>query len=168
MILVGIGANLPSPRFGSPLATCEAAVAAMAQHGIGIAAQSRWFRSAPVPMSDQPWYVNGIVRVETSLDPVALLGVLNRIEADFGRVRGERNAPRVLDLDLIAYDDLVTDGRQTPVLPHPRMHERAFVLLPLADVAPEWRHPVSGRSVSWLLSEVSAEQITEPVESTGS
>ena len=84
--------------------------------------------------------MNGVAVVETSLPPGDLLALLHEIERRFGRERREVNAARILDLDLIAYGDLVrTDA--PPLLPHPRLHERAFVLLPLADVAPDWRHP---------------------------
>jgi 2-amino-4-hydroxy-6-hydroxymethyldihydropteridine diphosphokinase len=151
MILIGLGANLESPRHGPPAATLEAALVALADAGMKIAARSRWWRSAPVPVSDQPWFVNGVARVETTLDPVRLLALLHEVEADFGRVRSVPNAPRVLDLDLLDHDGLVRgDGRL--VLPHPRMHERAFVLLPLGDIAPDWRHPVSGLSLADLIA----------------
>lgn len=163
MILIGIGANLPSERFGPPRATCEAALSAIAEHGVTVVQGSRWFRSAPVPASDQPWYVNGAARVETALEPLALLGVLQGIEADFGRVRAERNAPRVLDLDLLAYGGRVMDGTHGLILPHPRMHRRAFVLLPLADVAAGWRHPVLGRSIGDFLADIPADQEIEVV-----
>lgn len=138
MIFVALGANLPS-KFGSPRLTLDAAIGSLAQEGGDIVAQSRVYRSAPMPKSDQPDYFNAVVAIETALDPSALLDVLNRIETRFGRERRASNAARTLDLDLIAYDDIVCDI--TPILPHPRMHERAFVLLPMAEIAPNWRHP---------------------------
>lgn len=150
MILIALGANLDHPRFGPPAATLEAALAALAEQGPRIVARSRWFTSAPVPPSGQPWFVNGVARVETDLEPVALLALLHAVEAGFGRERGEANAARVLDLDLLDCDGLI-QGEAPPILPHPRLHERAFVLLPLRDVAPAWRHPVSGLSVDDLI-----------------
>ena len=164
MIFIGIGANLPSERFGPPRATCEAALVAIEERGITVAQRSRWFRSAPVPASDQPWYVNGVARVETLLDPQALLGVLHDIEARFGRLRAERNAPRILDLDLLAYGERVMDGKDGLVLPHPRMHRRAFVLFPLADIAAGWRHPVLQRGIQDFLAEIPANQDIEPMK----
>ena len=95
-ILIGLGANLPSPEHGPPVATLEAAVAALAARGLAIRARSRWWESAPVPVSDQPWYVNGVVEVETVLTPEALLALLHEVEAEFGRHRSVPNAPRVL------------------------------------------------------------------------
>ena len=107
-----------------PVATLEAAVAALAARGLAIRARSRWWESAPVPVSDQPWYVNGVVEVETALGPEALLALLHEVEAAFGRHRSVPNAPRVLDLDLLAYGGLVRTGPQPP-LAAPSPHGRA-------------------------------------------
>jgi 2-amino-4-hydroxy-6-hydroxymethyldihydropteridine diphosphokinase len=149
-ILIALGANLPSPRFGPPRATLEAALAAIAAAGVRILRRSSWWESEPVPVSDQPWYVNGVAAVATDLEPVALLALLHRVEAEFGRIRGARNEARLLDLDLLAYGDRRREGPQPPLLPHPRLADRAFVLLPLAEVAPDWHHPVTGESVRQL------------------
>lgn len=161
MILLGIGANLPSPRHGPPRATCEAALAALECGQVAIVRRSRWFHAAPVPPSDQPWYVNGVAAAETALPPVDLLALLKGVERQFGRVHAVRDAPRVLDLDLIAYGDLVR--WEEPVLPHPRMSGRAFVLLPLAEVAPGWRHPVLGKTVEALIEDLHPGQVVRPL-----
>ncbi len=164
MIYIGLGANLPSRQWGAPRATCEAALAAMRAAGIRIVRASGWVRSAPVPASDQPWFVNGVVEVATALDPGALLRRLHRIEEAFGRVRGERNAARVIDLDLLAYGDMVQEAGAWPVLPHPRMHERGFVLRPLAEIAPGWRHPRLGLPVEALIAALPADQPVLPAD----
>ncbi|MGE3477476.1 MAG: 2-amino-4-hydroxy-6-hydroxymethyldihydropteridine diphosphokinase [Rhodospirillaceae bacterium] len=148
MILIGVGANLPSAA-GSPRQTCEAALVHLGRLGVVIAARSPWYETAPVPVSDQPWFVNAVARVETRLSPAGLLAALHLTEAAFGRLRTVTNAARTLDLDLLAYRDEVRTGG-APLLPHPRLHERAFVLFPLRDLAPAWRHPILGETAENL------------------
>jgi 2-amino-4-hydroxy-6-hydroxymethyldihydropteridine diphosphokinase len=123
---------------------------------------SRWFESAPVPPSGQPTYINAVaaLRIDRGemTDPARLLAWLLALEAAFGRERGAANAARTLDLDLIAIGDLVRDAPD-PILPHPRAHLRAFVLAPLADVAPDWVHPVLRRSAAALLADLPRQDI---------
>ena len=121
-------------------------------------ARSRLFESPPWPQpSDQPWYVNAVARIETALAPEKLLARLHDIEREFGRVRGVANEARTLDLDLLDYDGLVRAG--APTLPHPRLADRAFVLLPLRDVAPEWRHPNGFGALDALIAGLPADTI---------
>ncbi|HEY5208911.1 MAG TPA: 2-amino-4-hydroxy-6-hydroxymethyldihydropteridine diphosphokinase [Stellaceae bacterium] len=163
MILIGIGGNLPS-SVGDPAATITAAIGALTAAGVRVVARSRDYRSAPVPVSDQPWYVNAVIAVATDLSPFDLLALLHRIEARFGRARREVNGARTLDLDLLAYDALVAAGGDgAPFLPHPRLHHRAFVLLPLAEIAPGWRHPITGDTVEHLIAVLSPDQIATPI-----
>lgn len=163
MILIAVGANLSGPA-GPPLQNCEAALTALAEEGVRIVARSRWYRTPPWPVSDQPWYVNAVVAAETALDPAALLALLHKIEARFGRQRtaASLNAARPLDLDLIDYDGLIREA-PPPVLPHPRLEGRAFVLRPLSDIAPNWRHPKTGRILKDLLAELPTDAIAEPL-----
>lgn len=163
MIIIGLGGNLPSARFGSPQATLAAALEALEGEGLRIVARSRWYESAPVPLTDQPWFVNGAAAVETALDPEALLALLLRTEQRFGRVRSVPNAPRVIDLDLLLYHDNVITVPGGLTIPHPRLHERAFVLLPLRDIVPGWWHPVSGRPLDALIAELPGDQTIRPV-----
>lgn len=158
MILIGLGANLPHPKYGAPLCTCEAALTTLNCAEIGVLGRSRWYESEPVPPSDQPWFVNGVAEVTTDLSPGELLERLHRIEAAFGRVRQQANEARILDLDLLAYGRRVSAPGESPILPHPRLADRAFVVLPLAELAPEWRHPVSGLNVIDLAARLSAGQ----------
>jgi len=157
MILIGIGGNLDSPIHGPPPAALEAALAALPEMRVCVAACSPWYRSEPVPRSDQPWYVNGVAALATPLDPPALLAALLSLEARFGRVRSTPNAARVLDLDLLDYDGL-TLATESLILPHPRLHQRRFVLVPLAELAPEWRHPQSGMTAAALLARLPPEE----------
>jgi 2-amino-4-hydroxy-6-hydroxymethyldihydropteridine diphosphokinase len=161
-ILIAIGANLPSSH-GSPRQTCDAVLPELARRGIRVLARSRWFESAPVPISDQPWFVNGVVAVETALTPEQLLAQLHDIERSFGRTRREVNAARVIDLDLISYGDLVRASPAVPVLPHPRLKDRAFVLLPLADIAPAWRHPATHERLSDMINALPSDQTIRPI-----
>jgi len=150
MILIALGANLPS-QAGGPRQTLEATLERLEASGVHVLARSDWYRTAPVPASDQPWFVNGMARVETTLEPSALLALMRRLEQEFGRQRSVRNAARTVDLDIIDYDGRVENTPEL-TLPHPRMQDRAFVLLPLAEIAPGWRHPTLGETVESLIS----------------
>jgi len=159
-ILIGLGANLDSPRWGPPRATLAAALAALGSEGVVILARSSWYRSAPVPMSDQPWFVNAAASVATSLDAADLLVLMQAIERQYGRVRGERNAARALDLDLLDYRGEQVESPDL-TLPHPRLHQRRFVLEPLAEIAPNWRHPALELTAQQLLVRLDGAQ---PIE----
>lgn len=123
----------------------EAALARFRAEGIDILARSSWWRSAAWPDPGDPPFLNGVAIVRTDHDPHALMAALGRIEEAFGRRRGLRNAPRTLDLDLIAYGRLSGD-LDGLILPHPRAAERKFVMGPLAEIAPGWVHPGGGRA----------------------
>jgi len=157
MILIALGANLPSAA-GGPEDTLKAALASLGARGITVERQSGFYESEAWPDPSDPPYVNAVASVRTSLPPAELLRVLHEVEAEFGRRRGERNAPRTLDLDIIDYNGQVRHGQ--PELPHPRMEGRAFVLVPLSEVAPEWRHPVSGLPVSALIAAAGPAKLT--------
>ena len=140
-IIIALGSNLAGAH-GACEALLEAALAEFPRHGLTMVARSGWWRSAAWPDPSEPAYIHGVALVETALSPADTLKALQDLERAFGRDRGEANAPRTLDLDLIAFGRLVLD---TPGLrlPHPRAHERRFVMGPLAEIAPDWLHPVS-------------------------
>jgi 2-amino-4-hydroxy-6-hydroxymethyldihydropteridine diphosphokinase len=152
MILVGLGSNLTTARLPTSQSVLEAAYKSLERRGVTVVERSPWFRSAPIPSSDQPWFVNGVARLRTSLSPWQLLAALHEVEAEYGRIRSVPNASRTLDLDLLAYDDLIVEGTGGLTLPHPRLAERAFVLEPLALLAPQWRHPVTGLTAAEMLA----------------
>ena len=163
MILIGIGSNLASREYATPREIAAAALAAMPGIGIEIVARSRWYLSEPVPVSDQPWFVNAVATVATALDPGALLDRLLALETRFGRRRAVPNAARTLDLDLLDYDgQRLYSGAL--ILPHPRLHERRFVLAPLLELAPGWRHPVLGLSAAALLAALPSGQPVQPLD----
>ena len=158
-ILVAIGANLASAGGRTPMETCRWAAGQLGQiPGLELRGVSRWFATQPIPASDQPRFVNGAAWLSGAAEPCRMLEMLHAIEADAGRVRSGPNAARTLDLDLLAMDDFVV---ATPnlVLPHPRLHDRAFVLAPLQDIRPNWIHPVLRLSVTTMLAAVSGQDV---------
>lgn len=175
MIVVSLGANIGHAQ-RTARGTLEAAIGVLDAGDVRVAARSQWYRSEPVPPSSQPDYVNGAVLLETELDPWSLLKRMHRIETDFGRLRRKRWGERTLDLDLVDFHGFITfngwrggrPGQTQPdglCLPHPRAHERAFVLRPLAEIAPCWRHPVLGLSAESLLNRYAISQRCEPLAS---
>jgi 2-amino-4-hydroxy-6-hydroxymethyldihydropteridine diphosphokinase len=164
MILIGLGSNLTGSGFVSSQEVLEAALNAIKNNDIQVLEVSPYYRSAPVPISDQPWFVNGVAAVSTTLPPAALLEALHRVEADFGRVRMARNESRTLDLDLLTYDNRVIQEPEGLTLPHPRLQDRAFVLRPLGDLAPRWRHPVSGLTAAEMLALLAPGQEVERID----
>jgi 2-amino-4-hydroxy-6-hydroxymethyldihydropteridine diphosphokinase len=146
--VVALGCSLPG-SYPSREALLEAALAALASEGLAVVARSAWWTSAAWPDPTAPAYLNGVILVEAGASANETLATLHRIEARFGRVRTEANAPRTLDLDLIAHGRTVINDDGL-VVPHPRAHERLFVMGPLAQIAPRWRHPVSGRTAADL------------------
>lgn len=145
---IALGSNLGDSR-----QILTAAVQTLDQHPqISIVAQSHWYQTAPVG-PPQPDYLNGCVLLQTALTPEDLLQALLQVEAQFGRVRRQRWGPRLLDLDLLLYGDRIFDQPDLEI-PHPRMTERAFVLVPLAEIAPDWLDPVSGRAIADLVQTV--------------
>lgn len=141
-IIVALGSNLRG-AFASLESLLDAALDQFEAAGLHIVARSSWWKSAAWPDPAGPEYRNGVVLVETALGPRAVLDALRRIERDFGRERGEANAARTLDLDLIAHGRAEIDVPGL-VIPHPRAHQRRFVMGPLAEIAPSWRHPAQG------------------------
>ena len=144
---MALGCNLPG-AYTSREALLEAALDAFPSEGMTVIQQSSWWISAAWPDPSAPAYLNGVAVVATDLNPAETLAALHRIETRFGRARGEVNAPRTLDLDLIAHARTMTiDGL---VVPHPRAHERLFVMGPLAEIAPDWTHPTLGETAARL------------------
>lgn len=155
-VYLGLGSNL-----GDREAHLERGLAALRGGGVFLGTVSSVYETEPVGGPPQGAYLNLVAGGETSLDPEALLRVALAAEAEAGRVRGRRNAPRTLDVDILFYGDLV---RRSPelTLPHPRLPERRFVLVPLVEVAPRLRHPALGRTAVELLRECPDRSRVEP------
>ncbi|MEE9453438.1 MAG: 2-amino-4-hydroxy-6-hydroxymethyldihydropteridine diphosphokinase [Paracoccaceae bacterium] len=167
--IIALGANLPAAT-GTAFSTLKQSLRLFAGESLRIRKTSNWYSTPAFPAGSGPNFVNAAVLVQTALSPEGVLGALQRIEHALGRTRKNRWEPRLCDLDLIAYGDVVlpdldtfkhwqnlafTDQKtQTPpelILPHPRLQDRAFVLIPLKDVAPDWCHPVSGNNVTQMI-----------------
>ena len=158
-VVVALGSNLRGD-YASTEALLEAALAALEGAGMRILARSRWWRSKAWPNPAEPEFLNGVCLVETPMTPRETLEALHRLERDFGRNRDLANAPRTLDLDLIAHGRTLAAA---PALPHPRAHERRFVMGPLAEIAPDWIHPALGRPARELVAQADIGRDATPV-----
>jgi 2-amino-4-hydroxy-6-hydroxymethyldihydropteridine diphosphokinase len=160
-IILAVGGNLAGD-YPSLEALLEAALSAFLRADLRVVRRSGWWRSAAWPDPGAPAYLNGVAIVETQLSPRALMAAILDIEARFGRLRTEPNAPRTLDLDLIAYGRQVID-QPGLIVPHPRAHQRLFVMGPLAEIAPDWEHPVLGVTAAELAAKASVGRDAQPV-----
>lgn len=155
---LGIGANLSISGHDNPKSGCLAAIDQLVQKtGLTVLNISPWYRTEPVPVSDQPWFYNAVVAIETTLTPEQLITAIHAVESEMGRVRMERNEARVIDIDIVDFAGQIR--ADNPVLPHPRMHQRAFVLYPLRDLEPAWVHPVTKQTLAVLISELDDQNI---------
>jgi 2-amino-4-hydroxy-6-hydroxymethyldihydropteridine diphosphokinase len=160
LAVIALGGNL-SGDYPSVALALAAAAGRLPEAGFTVKAVSRWWRSAAWPDPNDPPFLNGVVLATTDLEPEQALRELHAIEVAFGRDRGKPNAPRTLDLDLIALGRTVLDGPPL-ILPHPRAAERLFVMGPLAELAPNWIHPVTGATAEQLASSAKIGQDATP------
>lgn len=177
--LIALGGNLPSAA-GEPKCTLVSAIAELSRRGLYVQLLSRFFHTPCFPAGAGPDYVNAVVAVETAISPDEVLAILHEVEAQFARVREQRWGMRTLDLDLIAYGKLVAPDSDTYrewegltleeqlhrapgqlILPHPRLQDRGFVLVPLCDIAPDWVHPVLGKSAIEMLAALPKDLVDE-------
>ena len=155
---IGIGSNL-----GEKVENCRRAIKAIGSDARNrLVGCSRFYRTEPMGKKDQEWFINGVAAVETTMSPRELLEFLLSIEKEMGRDRIERWGPRIIDLDILFYGDRVLNEEGLQI-PHPRLHERRFVMVPLKDIAPDLVHPVLQRTVSQILGELNAADEVSPV-----
>ena len=155
---IGVGSNLRGPK-----KRCGEAVRRLGEvKGIQVADRSRWYLTSPVGPVPQPDFINGVVQVETYLDPLGLLKALKKIEGDMGRKDTVRWGPRVIDLDLLLYGDEVRNGPDLTI-PHPEVVNRRFVLAPLCDLAPEMKHPEKLKTFREMLNALGDGQTVVPL-----
>lgn len=177
LTIVAFGANVTSDA-GKPHETLQIALKLINQRQFDVLRVSSWWRTPAFPAESGDDFVNAVAAFQSALPPPEVLSQLHEVEAELGRVRQKRWEPRSCDLDLIAYGDQIAPDKaeverlmalgltaidQPPpdqlVLPHPRMHERGFVLAPMAEVAPDWRHPILGRTTAEMLATLPAEHL---------
>lgn len=149
-IFIGLGANL-----GDPARTFAKVLGMLSQAGCEVVRKSKLYRTKPYGFADQDDFLNAAVEILTEATPEQLLQILQKIELDLGKKVVRENGPRLIDLDLLLYGDLVQKNSQDLTLPHPGVVERDFVLLPLCDIAPEFIHPETGNSLQTHLAELS-------------
>lgn len=154
IVYIGLGSNL-----GNRLANLKNAISNLAPQ-MAVKKKSSVYETPPWGYANQPAFLNQVVMVETYMDAEALLGHLKRLETALGREPSFQNGPRLIDMDILFYDDLILDTEPLSI-PHPRLHQRAFVLVPLNDIAPHLVHPVLGKPVSELLLDVDRMEIVE-------
>ena len=151
-VYIGIGSNLV-PEGYVDLHTALLNAITQLSNTVDVIAISPWYVTAPIPASDQPDFLNAVLHIQTDMTAHKLLESLQIIESYFGRIRSVQNAARELDLDILAYGSIIIDD-ETLSVPHPRLSERAFVLLPWHDLSPDWRHPVQDLTIRELAAQI--------------
>lgn len=157
MILVAIGSNLDSKMYGSPYENCQQALKFL-EESFSIKKISEFYKTEPIPKSKHPWFVNGVINISTRSSPLETLNILMNIEKKFLRIRNLKNAPRVIDLDLLEYDGKILNDPKL-ILPHPRMHLRKFVIKPICDIDKNWIHPILNLSAHKILKSLAMQKI---------
>ena len=157
-IIVSIGGNLHSKDGLHPVEICQKAIKSLKSMSIIVEKQSSWYRSDPVPKSDQPKFFNSVLVASTTLNELDVLNSLHVIEKRFGRIRKNINEARIIDLDLIDYSSKIYDNKDI-ILPHPRAHLRRFVMEPLNEIEKHWIHPILKISVAEILNQLDAQEL---------
>ena len=159
-IIIGIGGNINSVDGSHPVEVCNNAIKSLKDYSIQVEKQSKWYITEPIPKSDQPNFFNCVIIASTKQNEYDVLKSLHEIEAKFGRKRNKINEPRSVDLDLIDYSSKVLQNKKI-IIPHPRAHLRRFVMGPLAEMKPDWIHPILKLSVLEILKGLDEQKLEE-------
>ena len=157
-IIIGIGGNIKSNDGFHPIIVAKKAINLLKNYSIEITEQSSWYETEPIPKSDQPNFFNCVVFANTKLNELDVLNSLHLIEHEFGRIRKKVNESRVIDLDLIDYSNKILTNDEITI-PHPRAHKRRFVMEPLAELNPNWVHPILKTNVCKILKKINNQKI---------
>jgi len=157
LIYIGIGSNLNGKNNETPLQNCKKALVELKKE-VNICKISSWYKSEPIPVSNQPWFINGVIEISTNKSSLDLLEFILSIEEVSGRVREKKNEARILDLDIIDYKKKILYIKNKLIIPHPRMHERSFVLQPLSELNPKWMHPIKKKGIKELIRNLNDKQ----------
>ena len=157
MIYIGIGSNLNGKNNETPLQNCKKALVELKKE-VNICKISSWYKSEPIPVSNQPWFINGVIEISTDKSSLDLLEFILSIEEVSGRERKKKNEARILDLDIIDYKKKILYIKNKLIIPHPRMHERSFVLQPLSELNPKWMHPIKKKGIKELIRNLNDKQ----------
>lgn len=157
-IIIGIGANIDSPRGFKPIMNCNNAIKELLKFKIYLIKRSSWYLSEPIPKSTRPKFYNSVIICHTNYSAEKFLKIIQLVEHKLGRLRIFKNMPRCIDIDIISFKQNVKKSLLLTI-PHPRMHLRKFVLLPLVELDPKWSHPLFKKNVKFLLSKVKHQKI---------
>ena len=159
-VIISVGGNINSEDGSHPVETCNKAIRSFQNYSIKVKKQSKWYNSEPIPKSDQPNFFNCVIIASTKLNEYEVLKSLHAVEAKFGRKRNLINEPRSVDLDLIDYSSKVLQNKKITT-PHPRAHLRKFVMGPLAEIEPNWTHPILKINVLEILKKLDKQKLEE-------
>ena len=159
-IIIGVGGNLYSENGYHPIEVCTKAINTLADYSIKVEKQSKWYSSEPIPKSDQPNFFNCVFLATTELNEYDVLSSLHEIECKYGRKRNKINEARSIDLDLIDYSSKILQNKNL-IIPHPRAHLRKFVMGPLAEIKPDWVHPILKVNVLEILKKLDKQKIID-------
>ena len=157
MILIAFGSNLESKIYGSPINNCKQGIE-LIKKNFYVSKVSRFYETEPIPKSNQNWYVNGVIKIATTLNPYDILRRLLYLEKSLCRKRKLKNEPRIIDFDLLCFGNKIIKGKNLEI-PHPRMHQRSFVMKPICDIDCNWVHPKFKLSAKVLLKKLAKQKI---------